>query len=335
MLFLIVLALWAQAVDVRFEDGVIRAVPGAGGSLEVYTSDASDAPAVLGSTRLEGGVLIFEPRFPLRPGIRGRAIFRPPSGAETTHRFTVPAAAARPAARVEQVYPTGAELPENQLKLYLHFSAPMARGEAYQHIRLVDSKGAAVELPFLELDQELWDASGKRLTLFFDPGRVKRDVLPNREVGLPMIAGNRYSLVIDAAWPDASGAPLASEYRKTFLVTAADRTLPSVSRWRVAAPRAGTRDLLAVELGEPMDHALLLRDLSVNVRGEASTANGETRWLFAPAEPWVRGTYELTAATSIEDLAGNRLDRLFDVDKFDRIDKNPRREARKLKFTVR
>ena len=34
-------------------------------------------PAVLGSYRLEGGVLRFEPRFPLVPGVRYRAVLEP------------------------------------------------------------------------------------------------------------------------------------------------------------------------------------------------------------------------------------------------------------------
>lgn len=337
MLLLAAFALLAQDAEIRYSAGVIRVTPGAGGTVEVFASDAADAPAVLGSTRMEGEALLFEPRFPLRPGIRCRVIFRSAVGIETRHQFTVPEAAARAAARLEQVYPTGDTMPENQLKLYLHFSAPMARGEAYRHIRLLEeSSGAAVELPFLELDQELWDASGKRLTVFFDPGRVKRDVLPNREVGLPMVAGKRYTLVIDSQWPDAHGSPLAREFRKSFLVTAADRAKPTVSTWRIEPPRPGTRDPLVIDLGEPFDHALLVRDLNVaGVKGEAGVDRHETRWLFTPAEPWKRGAYEITAATALEDLAGNRLDRLFDVDKFDRVDKNPRRETRRLRFTVR
>ena len=84
---------------------------------------------------------------------------------------------------VTQVYPTSDKLPENQLKFYLHFSAPMSRGDSYKHIQLLDEKGKAVELPFLELDEELWDPAGKRFTLFFDPGRIKRGLKPREEVG--------------------------------------------------------------------------------------------------------------------------------------------------------
>ena len=62
------------------------------------------------------------------------------------------------------VYPSRAMLPENLLRLYIHFSAPMSRGEAYRRIRLLDATGKPVDDPFLELDEELWsrDGSGSR-----------------------------------------------------------------------------------------------------------------------------------------------------------------------------
>ncbi len=130
MLSLLALALWAQqAAEVRFESGAIWVTPGAGGSVAVYASDAADAPAVLGSSREEGGALIFTPRFPLRPGLACRVVYRTAAGAESVHRVRVPLAAVSPSARVAQVYPSGSVLPENQLKFYVHFSAPMSRGE--------------------------------------------------------------------------------------------------------------------------------------------------------------------------------------------------------------
>ena len=49
---------------------------------------------------------------------------------------------------VTQVYPTADRLPENQLKFYLHFSAPMSRGDVYKHIKLLDDKGKPLDLPF-------------------------------------------------------------------------------------------------------------------------------------------------------------------------------------------
>ena len=38
--------------------------------------------------------------------------------------------------------------------------------------------GQAVADPFLELDEELWSTDGRRFTLLFDPGRIKRGLKP-------------------------------------------------------------------------------------------------------------------------------------------------------------
>jgi hypothetical protein len=51
----------------------------------------------------------------------------------------------------------------------------MSRGEAYRRVHLLDATGRPINLAFLEIEQELWDPEGRRLTLLFDPGRVKRD----------------------------------------------------------------------------------------------------------------------------------------------------------------
>ena len=55
--------------------------------------------------------------------------------------FEVPEADAVAATVVEEIYPTADVLPENHLKFYLHFSAPMSRGEAYLRVHLLDEAG--------------------------------------------------------------------------------------------------------------------------------------------------------------------------------------------------
>lgn len=335
----LLLAALLSAADVRLENGAIRVSPVKATSPDwreacpIYVGE-SDSP-VLGSYRVEGDALLFEPRFPFSPGITVRVACQ-----GEAERLKVPERVGHAPARVEKVYPSSGRLPENQLKLYLHFSAPMSRGEAYQHIRLENAAGKPVELPFLELDQELWDASGKRLTLFFDPGRVKREVMPNREVGQALMAGESYTLVIERSWPDAQGQPLAAAHRKAFSVVAADRKSPRPDQWRVEVPRAGSASPLVVRLDEAMDRALLDRELSVSdsggraVKGSVEIRSEETEWRFTPDHPWAKGEYSLIAGTALEDLAGNRIDRLFDVDKFDRVERRPARQTRRIRFRI-
>ena len=71
---------------------------------------------------------------------------------------------------------------------------------------------------------EFWNYDHRRYTLFFDPGRVKQEILPNELLGRPLTAGEPYMLVVDASWPDANGVPMKEAFRKEFTVGPADTT---------------------------------------------------------------------------------------------------------------
>jgi hypothetical protein len=178
--------------------------------------------------------------------------------------------------------------------------------------------GARVEKTFLELVPELWDGETRRLTLLFDPGRIKRGLRPRQDLGSALIAGDRYSLVIEASLEDAEGYPLAVTARESFKVHDADRISPDPARWVVQVPVVGSRDTLRVLLDEAVDHALLERMLSVvgpdgeSVNGEALVDEGETRWSLVQDEDWEAGSFSVRADVRLEDRAGNRLDVLFD-----------------------
>ena len=310
--------------------------------LAVYVEPRSEsAPALLGVHSTEDGELVFRPRFPLQPGLRYRAVFRPPGAPVIEAIFEIPKRPAGPLTKVEQVYPTAGVLPENVLKLYIHFSAPMSRGEAFQRIHLLDEQGRPVELPFLELAEELWDREWKRLTVLFDPGRIKRGLTPNREVGPPIAQGRSYTLLIDAGWLDARGNPLANEFRKSFQAGPPDRRPVDLKTWRITPPRAGTAEALVVVFPKPMDHALLDRLIEVvdpaarPLGGTIQVEREETRWRFTPERPWKAGVHRLRVGTALEDVAGNKVDRAFDVDVFDRVEKGIRKETKTLPFTVK
>lgn len=317
----------------------------AGSSLNNEEGIAGAVPPVIGTYQVENGVLGFQPRYPLQPGLRYRAVFKPPhptGGAATpiTAVFKIPKPDIAPTTVVEHVYPSTDRLPENQLKFYLHFSAPMSRGKSYRHIKLLDEEGRPVELPFLELDQELWDIEGKRLTLLFDPGRVKRDLMPNREVGPPLREAHDYTLVIDHHWLDAEGNPLKADYRKAFHVAPPDRESPNLNTWRLTSPRGGTTESLTVEFPEPLDRALLFRLMDVVeptgrfVDGVIAVDKQETRWRFTPAMPWKPGRYYLSVGTMLEDLAGNSIGRPFEVESSERAEERVIQQTQRLRFDV-
>jgi hypothetical protein len=256
--------------------------------------------------------------------------------------FLLPSTQRQATTTVRNVYPTADKLPENQLKFYLHFSAPMSQGEAYKHVHLFKENGEEIKYPFLELGEELWDASGKRFTLFFDPGRIKRGLKPREEMGPALEDGHRYVFVVDAAWRDAEGNPLREQFRKSFTVGPPDDVQPDPKGWKFTFPHLGTREALVVDFPEPLDHALVERLLRVKdaagkaIEGSVKVSEEEKRWEFVPAEPWsAEAQYALNVETYLEDLAGNSIAKPFEVDLFNAVDKETRIDVVKIPLPLR
>jgi len=303
-----------------------------------------DQPAMLGHYTVQGAALRFTPRYALRPGVRYRATFSPSGELDRepasepdskpqkprksiVREFTIPDVSDAKPTTVEKVYPSGSVLPENLLRFYVYFSAPMSRGEAYRHVSLIQQNGEPVDLPFLELGEELWDSSGKRLTLLIDPGRIKRGVKPREDLGPVFEDGKSYTLVIDRQWKDASGHPLASGFQKKFVAGPPVNVAIEPKSWKVTEPAAGTSDSVRVKFPRSLDRALLERNLEIEssdgsvVPGKVTLGDSESRWEFHPDRPWPAGEVHLVVDTVLEDLVGNRIGRPFEVDRTETIER--------------
>lgn len=276
-------------------------------------------PPMAGTYIVRDQTLRFQPQFPLAPNITYRAIYRPPNGKPITATHRIDAPAPKSTTTVSAIYPSASTLPENLLKFYIHFTAPMSAGHIYDYIHLHNSNGKPVELPFLEIDEELWNPDMTRLTLFLDPGRIKRGVKPLEEIGPSFEAGKTYTLAISPEWLDANGAPLKSKFEKKFTVTGPDRDPPDPSKWKLNPPNS-KREALTITFNEPLDHAIIERTLRVtdskgaHVAGKNEVKDGERSWTFTPHEPWKTGEFVAIIPTRIEDLAGNNIGKPFDVD---------------------
>jgi hypothetical protein len=305
-------------------------------SVRVDSAANGDTAALplLGTYAVAADTLRFRPRFAPAAGVTyaarfdGAALYThierepPPALARivtTTWRHDVPAGV--PSTVVREIYPTTDVVPMNLLRMYVEFSAPMTSGRSYEFVKLYAEDGSLVQDPFFTAGDavELWDPEHTRLTVLFDPGRIKRDLKPHEELGLPLREGRRYRLVIDSAWRDAEGRPLVRSHEKRFRVGPQDRALVRTAGWRLTPPRAGTRDSLVVTFPEPLDRALLQRLLTVRneagtlIHGAIAVSERETRWAFTPRTPWSTLPHALRVDTELEDLAGNNLKKLFDV----------------------
>lgn len=305
-------------------------------------------PAIVGEYAVADGVLRFTPMFPFDEGREYDVRLDPsrlpgsttaPGGSPIAATVTLPAVARTPSTVVTHVYPSGTLVPANQLRMYLHFSAPMDWRSGYEYLTLVDDRGQEVEDAFLPLDADFWNHDRTRYTVFFDPGRVKRGILPNRQMGRALVAGRRYTLVVRREWRDGHGQPLKKEFRHAFTAAPAIERALSMADWKVAAPAAGTRDPLSVTFPAALDHGLLQRALSVArdgapLDGSVAIEPGETCWRFTPRDAWRAGPHQLVALEFLEDLAGNRIGRAFEVDNFERTDATAQPERHLLAFDV-
>lgn len=290
---------------------------------------------MLGNYSTEAESLRFTPQFPLIAGQTYQATFffnnmfsflpdlldnssSKPQQETIISEFVLPKPNI-PTTEVTKVYPSSDQLPENLLRFYIYFSAPMREGFALKQIHLIDSQGKKVEGVFFDPIFELWDPSMQRLTLLFDPGRVKKGLKAHEKLGRALTVGQTYALAIGEDMLDANSNSLARAFAKTFTVIEADLSPPDVNLWQISNPKSGSTDALTVHFPAPLDHVLLTEFVQVHseegkvLQGEIRFENNETIWNFIPTTPWQTGKYELLVNTSLEDIAGNNLQGLFDI----------------------
>ena len=320
--------------------------------LRVTVADASvagETPAVIGKYAVAGDALTFTPQFPFDAG-RSYRVALDPARLPRAHQAAVisttvglPAVATTPTTVVTAVYPASAVVPENLLRMYIEFSAPMGSRGPGDFVRLVDitqAKEEVVEGAFLPVEADFWSPDHTRYTMFLDPGRVKLGILPNRMRGRPLVAGHRYALEILPGWIDANRLPLKAGYRHPFRAVAAAKQALNMADWRIVPPAAGSRDALVVTFPRPIDHAVVMRALGVEevgqgaLKGTAAIEEDDTRWRFAPAAAWQGGTYSLVAFSYLEDPQGNQIGRAFEeVEDQPKDQATP--EAYRVAFTIK
>jgi hypothetical protein len=173
---------------------------------------------------------------------------------------------------------------------------------------------------FLDLQPELWNKERTVLTVWLDPGRIKRELIPNQKLGNPLQKGKYYTLLISANWKDVQGLPLQRSYRKQFIVGARDGMSPDPVKWKLDTPDPQTDQPLAIHFDEPLDHFLLEETIRIvdeknySIPGRINITGKDSGLEFIPAGKWKAGKYRLQVQSILEDLAGNNLNKLFDRD---------------------
>jgi hypothetical protein len=271
---------------------------------------------MLGDYEVTRDAIFFKPLLPLSRGYTYQVFFRNKQVAT----LTVPKDKNGLPAAVAAIYPSIQMVPENLLKFYIVFSSEMREGQSLKHIHLLNEKMDTLPAVFLELQPELWNQQRTALTLWLDPGRIKRDLIPNQQMGNPLEKGKWYTLVISKNFPDVKGNTLAKDYTRRFNVQHRDSLVPDLAQWIISTPPAHSSSALEIQTNEPLDYFLLKETITVydsqgkEVKGKLRVGKGESSIFVFPDQQWMEGEYRLVVKPILEDLAGNNLDRPFDRD---------------------
>jgi hypothetical protein len=205
---------------------------------------------------------------------------------------------------VKSFQPSAPILPSNTLRFYVAFDRP-ARGLVHQSdIKLIDSKDTPVKNAFMDFGQELWSPDGKRLTVLFDPGKIKRGVEAPDSGLSPLKEGETYKVTVGKA-------------KHVFRVGPAVRKRIDPASWVISTAVAPAR-IVEIKFDRVMDPALLEDQLRVEdeegrpVSGVMRVMGGGRGVRFLPSRPLKKGNYQIRISSILEDVAGNRVNEALD-----------------------
>lgn len=280
-------------------------------AVRLRLENSPSARSMLVALSQDGEDLIVAPRFALKEGSAYELAV-----AGETLRVALPAPDAT-TPRLVSFAPSQAVIPANTLRLYLHFSEPMARGQLREIVSLATADGAPVTNPFLSLEAELWDPSQTRATLLLDPGRIKQGVGPNVAGGAPLQEGQSYRLTVSPKMRSAAGRQLGSPVSVAFPVGPPERRAIAPETWEILPPTSGTHAPLSLAFDRIMDNGAALRLITLQgpdgqpVQGQITSDGGG--WSLIPEQSWQAGRYSIVADPELEDVAGNTIGAPFDA----------------------
>jgi hypothetical protein len=189
-------------------------------------------------------------------------------------------------------------------------------GRSSLFVQLFDNiTGDTVKNAFLDLQPELWNDDRTVLTLWLDPGRIKQDLIPNKELGAVMNDNHNYRLQVSKGWRSQKGVALSSDYTRMFVTTSRDVTKPDPKKWSLTIHN----DAVFIDTKETLDWSLLNSTIAIwlgeeEIESKSISKDCERSVTVIPTKPLEPGAYTLLIETRLEDPAGNNFNRLFETD---------------------
>lgn len=257
----------------------------------------------------------FNPVIPFTSGLT----YQIDSEDKIIHEFLVPFPENLDKSSVTSIFPSSEKIPANILKIHIYFSESMQEGRSKDYIHILSETGDTLQNVLLDLQPELWNEDQTGLTMWLDPGRIKRELQPNLTMGPPLMVGSKYHIVVSKEWKDKHGMELSNDFTKTYSVIDDDRTKPTIMAWEINYPPDKTRDALIIDFDKSMDYEVAMDAIYIIkndkiIEGKTALIHEESQWRFYPTETWTQGKYEIVVESRLDDLAGNNLNRLFDRD---------------------
>ena len=305
--------------------------------LVVRLSKEGNITPIIGSYQKQNDAILFEPLIPFTHGLSYQVLLDD----KLISQFTIPEADQTKAPELLSIYPAIDTIPENLLKMHFRFSKPMHEGQSVQHLTLLKNNTDTLHGTFLDLQPELWNEDGTILTLWLDPGRIKRDLQPNKELGTPLQSDTHYQLIISNLWEDKNGTSLTRQYQKDFITTLRDSISPNPKMWNIQTPPINSMQPLIIDFHESMDYNLINTTLhlidhsNAEVKGKWQLNETVDKINFMPTVSWIEGDYQLQVESRLEDLSGNNLNRAFDVDVKHKTNPSSSEEMITIPFTVK
>ena len=243
---------------------------------------------------------------------------------------------------VKSIYPSAKTLPSNILKWYIYFSHPINETYVYEHVRFINATGDTLPRTTLSLENALISDNGKLLTVWIEPGRQKRNLIPNTQLGPVFKNKNTYKLVVLKTLKDIRGVPMSQDFTHSFLISSADRIKPNVDAWKIQVPKANSITNLIILCHESLDYGSLINNITVidtingkKIDGNWQFNNQESTLVFTPISKWNIGNYKVVFDRRIEDVAGNNLERLFDSEIRNTLSKQHFLQEYKIDFALK
>ena len=279
----------------------------------ITATEMDSKNSIIGKIGIRKSIVMFYPFVPFNMGQDYTMLYN-----NEISYFQIPIASDYQRLDITSIFPSKITLPANILKWYIQFSQPVSSANIYDHIYFLDKNGEKISRAILPLENALLDEESMLLTVWIEPGRQKRGLGPNERLGSVFEIGQPYSLVISKNLSDKNGIEMHEDIIHHFSISNNDRISPNPQQWEIKFPSTDSKNALQINFKESMDYGSAQQAFKIidssgeEIIGAWTWTTSESILSFTPEKNWTSGHYEIIVLTSIEDLAGNNLNRLFD-----------------------